>query len=337
MTERLRRDPSIDSLRGIAVLLMIAGHVGFGAFANNYIHAFHMPLFYFVSGLVFKPERYDSFLSLAKKLFRRLIVPYLVVGLFHCLLQCVIEWISGDEVLILKHLLEVCWVNNDGFPIAGALWFLTSLFWVQLFVYGFWRLFCGKTWWMLLACVAVFCACIPLYRYNTLLPWSLMTTMAGAVFFAGAMALKKHFDKILSWAKLPLVLLALAASVVLSYINGEVNLRECNYGRFAPLFLAVAFLIVISLWVLNHRAWQWEFRITKKLGGVLANMGKDSLVYVFINALAIRLVQFLAGLFLTPHSTVQVILLNLAIFAVATTLMYCFAKLLSKTPIRKLF
>lgn len=43
-----KRIAYIDILRGIGILLMVMGHVGFGSRFSHYIHAFHMPLFFVV-------------------------------------------------------------------------------------------------------------------------------------------------------------------------------------------------------------------------------------------------------------------------------------------------
>mgnify|MGYP007030225338 CR=1 FL=1 len=35
---------------------MIMGHVGFGGHFDKWIHAFHMPMFFFVSGMFFRSD-----------------------------------------------------------------------------------------------------------------------------------------------------------------------------------------------------------------------------------------------------------------------------------------
>ena len=40
----------IDVFRGLGILLMVMGHIGFGGIFDKFIHAFHMPMFFFVSG-----------------------------------------------------------------------------------------------------------------------------------------------------------------------------------------------------------------------------------------------------------------------------------------------
>lgn len=52
-----KRDAQIDVARGIAILLVLLGHSSYTLDdpINKIILAFHMPLFFFLSGLVAKP------------------------------------------------------------------------------------------------------------------------------------------------------------------------------------------------------------------------------------------------------------------------------------------
>ena len=50
----MKRLDYVDTLKGIGILLMLMGHVPFGANFDYYIHAFHMPLFFFISGFLIK-------------------------------------------------------------------------------------------------------------------------------------------------------------------------------------------------------------------------------------------------------------------------------------------
>lgn len=45
------RIDSIDIFRGMGIIIMVMGHIGFGYVFDHFIHAFHMPMFYFVSGM----------------------------------------------------------------------------------------------------------------------------------------------------------------------------------------------------------------------------------------------------------------------------------------------
>lgn len=40
----------IDVFRSLGILAMIMGHIGFGGRFDYFIHAFHIPMFFFISG-----------------------------------------------------------------------------------------------------------------------------------------------------------------------------------------------------------------------------------------------------------------------------------------------
>ena len=50
-----KRIESIDIIRGIAILLMMVGHIaGIPIYVDKYIHMFHMPIWFFISGWFYK-------------------------------------------------------------------------------------------------------------------------------------------------------------------------------------------------------------------------------------------------------------------------------------------
>lgn len=58
-TDRMRVD-WIDLTKGIAIFLMVCGHTGLPGALSNWIWSFHMPLFFLMSGLLYKTDRYPS-------------------------------------------------------------------------------------------------------------------------------------------------------------------------------------------------------------------------------------------------------------------------------------
>ena len=77
MSENNRRK-DVDLLRFIGILLMIMGHVGFGGQFNKYIHAFHMPMWFILSGFFIKTNiDYKSFFV---KKARLLLIPFFIWG-----------------------------------------------------------------------------------------------------------------------------------------------------------------------------------------------------------------------------------------------------------------
>ena len=65
----------VDYFRAFGILLMIMGHVGFGSVFDKWIHAFHMPMWFFISGYFYKSDR--KFFVHVRKRVVSLVVPFL--------------------------------------------------------------------------------------------------------------------------------------------------------------------------------------------------------------------------------------------------------------------
>ena len=67
----------IDIAKGIGILLVALAHndlAGYAPLLYHWIYSFHMPLFFFLSGLFFKPE--IGFIDLLRRRFDSLLKPY---------------------------------------------------------------------------------------------------------------------------------------------------------------------------------------------------------------------------------------------------------------------
>ena len=59
--EDTKRIDFIDVAKGIAIFLVVYGHTYDGRNLHLFIYSFHMPLFFFISGLLFKENKYANF------------------------------------------------------------------------------------------------------------------------------------------------------------------------------------------------------------------------------------------------------------------------------------
>jgi fucose 4-O-acetylase-like acetyltransferase len=130
MKERLTY---IDQMRGIAILLVIMGHLiqfnglGLNNAVFEFIYSFHMPLFFIISGYIgFKTVKVNglkSYILLLKKKFIGLMLPLLFWSLI------VTKYFFTDHwtVISIDDLASVFYRPN--------LWFLSTLFYIFVF-YG---------------------------------------------------------------------------------------------------------------------------------------------------------------------------------------------------------
>ena len=113
----------LDIAKGIGILLVIIGHCQIGncqismlGNIHSYLYSFHMPLFFFISGVCFSNKA--TFDSLVKKRFKQLILPTI--------------WFSFITILVVDGLgLQVEWWDWS-VHLPFSLWFLPVLFFAQL-------------------------------------------------------------------------------------------------------------------------------------------------------------------------------------------------------------
>lgn len=172
------RLPWIDAAKGIGLLCVILGHLRV-PYVSTWVYTFHMPLFFFLSGLVFSGKKYDFGTFLKKKL-KSLVLPYFTLGgvifAFFSLVYALQKQPASAYLEMLKDFLvqEHFW----------TVWFLACLFLVEVLYYGIHRFF-GKKPLHATAVSALLCvAGLARYRLGWgSLPWNLDVALVAQFFF----------------------------------------------------------------------------------------------------------------------------------------------------------
>jgi fucose 4-O-acetylase-like acetyltransferase len=136
--EKRERDDSVDIARGIAILFVVSGHCEYLLVGEISPFLFVMPFFYFIGGFFLSfskagsPAEITAFVS---RKARQILLPFIVYmlgfGLATYLLQYTgIPWGNPRffEVLNLRNLIIDPIFSGMSYQLAGALWFLPSLF-----------------------------------------------------------------------------------------------------------------------------------------------------------------------------------------------------------------
>ncbi len=74
-----------DTLKGIGIIFVILGHYSFDSSLIKFIYSFHMPLFFLISGCLYSTKIELSFTKTVKKLFFKIIIPYVLFVLISLL------------------------------------------------------------------------------------------------------------------------------------------------------------------------------------------------------------------------------------------------------------
>jgi fucose 4-O-acetylase-like acetyltransferase len=129
-----KRIAFFDIAKGIGIICVILGHLGFG---SRIFSTFHMPLFFLISGYFYKYSKNKDFIS---KKAKQLLIPYLFTGICIIILDFAKKFaehlISGTKIILDYDILTLLYgsgyktIEIFGINIGaiGAIWFLLALF-----------------------------------------------------------------------------------------------------------------------------------------------------------------------------------------------------------------
>ncbi len=300
----------MDIFRGFGIILMIMGHIGFGDLFDYFIHAFHMPMFFFVSGFFFSSKPADKLKTIdyIKGKCRALIVPYCFFGLFHFVVFCMIQR-TGEEWKSLAHLL---FINTTGLPIAGALWFLTAIFFTNVIYFLLDRyIYDNRLKTVLVIILSLFGNIAPkILPFR--LPYALDISFVGIGLFHIAYILRQHMENryIAKMFKLNKAAWFISAVLltVLIFVNGYVNMRTGLYA-IIPLF----WINAIGACIVGINLSEYLAEVKINIFSVIKRIGKNSLVYLCLNQIVLMLIRYIIGPLGIPKGFLQITILILAL------------------------
>ena len=79
MATSRKRIQFFDLLRGVGIIFVVFGHVTHDMPVREFIYGFHLPLFFFLSGTLFRDRNLAGFAPFIRKKARSLLIPYVVL------------------------------------------------------------------------------------------------------------------------------------------------------------------------------------------------------------------------------------------------------------------
>jgi len=284
------REGAFDIARGIGILLMVMGHTGFGMEFDKIIHTFHMPLFFFFSGYFFRPTKHNNFLSYLFHQINVLLIPYIIFAFFYLGLH----YLYTGEFSIKYFILSLVTPNQNRINVAGALWFLMSLFSAKIIYYILLksiRSFCVQS----LVIIAISIVSMSLRQnYHVKLCLCLDSAMSMLVIVHLGHILYKYrlnsfIKKLIGMPYWGIALLTIVFFVS-GFENGTVNIR-CNWYNNFILYAISCICGILLTVILSQKLNKIGNSILSKIKIALAFFGRESLVFLLINELIIFIVS----------------------------------------------
>ncbi len=187
----------IDFMKCLCIMLIVMYHIDhefFNYFApnlNNALQAFRLPMYYFLSGYFFK--LYNGFADFTRRKVNNILVPFVFFVVLAYGVRCVeagLRLSIGAEPIDVSpvRLVEPFYMRS--WEMTGPLWFLLSLFWVNVIFYALQR-FIKPVWGMVVATVVISVLGYWLMVNKVMLPLMLDTSLVAMPYFVLGWAMKK--------------------------------------------------------------------------------------------------------------------------------------------------
>lgn len=325
------RNESVSIAKGIGILLVVIGHccvaegntvnvVGWQNFIHHMIYSFHMPLFFVLSGYMFKIDNIDNPVHFVEKKIKGLYIPYLKWMLAFLLLHNIFDYIgifgsylNGEIPHHLgKYGLISGFVNAitfgygiNGSQFLGGFWFLPVLFQSSLIVLFFYYVMVKSniiTSKFLTGGGILFFIIISMLLYYTKVNEFFISgkvMLASAFFVTGYYLSKIRFSNIVN---IVYFILFLFIIIIGSYYT-PVSYGGCNDWISVPYVFLFGFCGSWMLIIASHY-------LAKYLPNILKNpmlyMGENTLIILALHFLCFKLVDFIKILYYKmPYTSIQ--------------------------------
>ena len=189
-----KRIKYIDMLKAFCIILVIAGHMGYTpAKVKLLLYIFHIPLFFFLSGMTLNVEKYDSIVQFFSKKFKAIVIPCFLMNISIFFIKSVIlqpQLILKIDILYFIKAL----ILADRMHIYYQLWFLNVLFLAELVCY--FAIKYSDTWYkyLIVFIVLILCGSLgkKLYEMEFWLIWSFDLVPYASIFILSGYVLRKN-------------------------------------------------------------------------------------------------------------------------------------------------
>ena len=225
-----------DFAKSIGMLTILWGHIRLSGWSNEFVYAWHIPLFFFLSGMVFNKNKYADFKTFCMKKVKSLLVPYTIFSILTWGVWAVFTFVYHTNVESYWMPLAQTFIaqGSGGFLVHNVpLWFVTCLFVMEIVYYFIanWNKACII---LMSFCMAVGSYCMITYVDCidvTLLPWNLEVVFLGMPFYSiGHFVVQKWgHEQMQNWVNghltASLLITFVLAGVVLvgSHFNGSIS------------------------------------------------------------------------------------------------------------------
>lgn len=255
--QQKQRVEFVDIAKGIAIVAMVMGHTYRGGDLKLFIYAFHIPLFFFISGLFFNPHKFESVKAFFLHKAKTLLLPYVTFYLISYLYWAFVERHMRANSLAVNVFTPIVGLfygtdYKEYMVPNGALWFLTCLFSAETLLYILCNIFRKQLYQVL--CVLVFAVIgyvISIVSFPKL-PLSINASFFAIFFIYLGYMLKDTLKFISQLNRFLLFFIGVVLLIIMKVManfNGMIDMDYCKYHN-PVIFVFAAMLGIYGMMLL---------------------------------------------------------------------------------------
>lgn len=302
--------------------LVILGHTGIKSAYKKVIYSFHMPLFFIISGMVFKDKEEMSMKELIKRKFKSYMIPYFFMHLIALPI-----WIINYRILrysdssLIELFLGALYSNNQIFDsTTNATWFLPTIFLVDIcFTYLFRK--CKNKRGALPILVILISSLSFLedfYLKSIYWPWHLELVPLGISLYYIGYLFKRFLDKHEYLFKYSVSILCLLVFFPLGLYFEHDQIRISTtinqLGNPIVFYIVVLSFTIVCISIANIIKVLKEFKITKWAYDSIQYVGNNTILFIGLQIPIIRLFEARIELFQSGHRALYYIVFSFIIW-----------------------
>jgi len=250
----------IDNMKAIGIVLVVLGHTkGIGNTAAQFIFSFHMPLFFFASGLLLKEEavKNETAQFFVRQVYR-LVVPYTFFWLVsysywivsrHFLSQ---HGVTENAQFWLEPILGYFYGTGEFLFINPVLWFFSCLF-VTSMLFHFIRKIAHNSVVVIVLVLSGICGVALSKLLGFRVPWNVDLALIAVLFYGTGHLLRPVLmsrQGIAKWRS-EYAVIGMTVAAIAAVINGRVDMNNMVFGNilwfYIGAFAGIAGVLGISM------------------------------------------------------------------------------------------
>ncbi len=249
----------VDILKLLGIIAIFCGHLGEGAKQlRDFVFCYHVPLFFFASGIFADNLKELSFKDAVKKRFGQIMIPYAFLTVINMIV--IIATSDEDFITYLKYIKQFIFGIRNQIP-AGSLWFFSCIFCTGV-LFEILRRLLKKDALILFASAALYFISITLFPNNPSIQpswiWNIDSACHYLIYYTLGYLLHTRLMRLMDWkqgtdkkaAIFWIIGTALLAGYVMSvYLQEDIigNILNQTIPGFSMIYPVVRAMLIIFL------------------------------------------------------------------------------------------